>query len=234
MKVAVIDDDPHFSELLEARLAQLCQSNGDEAQISCFNHAAKILRTEDFTKYDIIFLDIAMPDIDGLEVAKKLNALRGDSPTPYIVFVSSKDNLVFEALHVYPYSFIRKSNLSDLDACMLSLSKTLNSMPIYTIQHAKSADKLDINSIIYIIKEKNYSVFYTKNGIFRERTGINSVQSRLKGYNFLRPHEGALINADHLSKLQSNIITMCDGFTMHVSRSYRATFKKEFHEWVLR
>lgn len=234
MKFAIIDDDINFAEHLQNRIAFLCDKNNYEVKIKCFEQSGPVLEEDQFVKYDIIFLDIEMPEISGIDVAEKINKLRGDSTVPYIVFVTSKENLVFEALKKLPYSFIRKTQLEDIDTCIKSLCKRLALSPTYSIKDGRGVRTIEIKNIIRIEKQRNYSIFYTKCGIYTERSIIDEKYNDLAQYHFLRPHIGALINAEHIKEYKKDVILMSDNSVITVSRTYKKTFKEELHKWMRR
>lgn len=234
LKFAIVDDDIVFSEELKHYIMQSCEMNGYDADVECFDIANSILEENLFEKFDIVFLDIEMPQINGIDIADRINTLRGDNIVPYIVFVTSKEHLVFDALKKFPFSFVRKSQLSDLDGCLMNLCKRLSASPIYSIKDGRGIRMLEIKNIIRVDKQRNYTVFYTKNGVFTERSSIDEKYKDLARCNFLRPHIGALINANHIKECKNEEITMSDGSIVAISRAYRKSFKEEFHKWMMR
>lgn len=234
MRFAIIDDDINFAELLRNKITSLCSKNNYEVNIKCFSKAEPVLEEDHFIKYDIIFLDIEMPDINGIDVAEKINRLRGDSAVPYIIFVTSKDNLVFEALNKLPYSFVRKSQLEDIKICVNSLCKRLALSPTYSIKDGRGIRTIEIKNIIRIEKQRNYSIFHTKSGIYTERSGIDEKHKDLAQYHFLRPHIGSLVNVEHIAEYKRDAVIMSDNSIITVSRTYKKSFKEELHKWMRR
>ncbi len=234
MNFAIIDDDVKFAEQLYNRITHLCFKSGYNAIVSCFSEAEPVFEENRFESFDIIFLDIEMPEPNGIKVAEKINALRKNSPVPYIVFVTSKDNLVFEALKTLPYSFVRKSELDDIDLCINSLCKRLTYTPTYSIKDGRNVKTIEINDIIRIEKFKNYTVFYTNSETYTERTNIEQKHKDLAKYHFLRPNIGSLVNAEHILECKNDSIIMSDKTTIIISRSYKKAFKEELHKWMRR
>lgn len=234
MRFAIVDDDIIFAENLKRHIILLCEKNEYNVKIKCFNEANSILEEDQFVKYDIIFLDIEMPEINGIDIAERINKIRGENIVPYIVFVTSKEHLVFEALKKLPYSFIRKSQLSDIEQCLTSLCKRLSVSPTYSIKDGRGIRTIEIKDIIKVDKQRNYTVFHTKHGIYTERSCIDEKYKDLVQYNFLRPHIGALVNAEHIKEFNKDEITMSDGSIIAISRSYKKAFKEALHKWMRR
>ena len=99
MKIKIIDDDIQFMDSLKNTLT------GE------FDHVLMDSSTsfEDEYDYDIYFLDIDMP-YNGLEVARKIKQFNDDI---IVIFVSFREDLIFEALQTFPYYFLRKKYLKE-------------------------------------------------------------------------------------------------------------------------
>ena len=99
MKIKIIDDDIQFINSLKNTLT------GE------FNHVFIDGSTsfEDEYDYDIYFLDIDMPN-NGLEIAKKIKQFNDDI---IVIFVSFREDLIFDALQTFPYYFLRKKYLQE-------------------------------------------------------------------------------------------------------------------------
>ena len=127
LKIAVVDDEIVFVESLINKITAVCEKLNLEFKIDKYSNGFDIL--ENYSKYHLIFLDIEMPSIDGIATAKRINELKGSAEIPFIVYVTSHDELVFDALKSFPYSFIRKSKIeSDLLLVILFILKKLKIM----------------------------------------------------------------------------------------------------------
>ena len=76
-----------------------------EEEVLCFSSGDELLEQLNRSVCDILFLDIDMPGISGMDIAGKLNGERG---VPLLVFVTSHDELVYESFQYHPFAFIRK------------------------------------------------------------------------------------------------------------------------------
>ena len=234
MKIAIIDDDLVFAKNLNRYIAGICREKNaifsvkvvppDEA----FEAVARLL------DYDVIFLDIEMPRTSGIELVENINSLRGTSSSPYIIFVTAKDNLVFDALKQFPYSFIRKSHLEEIEPCLLSLFTKFFHTPTYSIKVGRDIKNLEIKSIIYLEKQGNYTAFFTDGGVFQERSVIDEKQRDLKEYGFIRPNIGHLVNAAHITDFSGTALKLSCGKEVSVSRNYKQSLKADFNEWLVK
>ena len=127
LKIAVVDDEIVFVESLINKITAVCEKLNLKFKIDKYSNGFDIL--ENYSKYHLIFLDIEMPSIDGIATAKRINELKGSAEIPFIVYVTSHDELVFDALKSFPYSFIRKSDIDDetsFSKIMIKVSKAID------------------------------------------------------------------------------------------------------------
>lgn len=234
MNFAIVDDDKVFSRNLQEYITDLCKSEGINSSVNITDPESLFLGEGAPFIYDIILLDIDMPEINGIELAHKLNTIKPIDSTPYIIFVTGQDNLVFDALQAFPYSFVRKSHLSEVDNCIKNLDLKLRSTPTYAIKTGRDIKITEIKNILYLEKQGNYTAFVTVAGIFQERSSIDEKYKELKDFGFIRPHIGALVNAAHVTDLTSSSIKISNEKEIAISRNYRHTVKEEFNEWFVK
>lgn len=234
MRIAIVDDDKCFNEYLVDLVWQICVQKGITVSIESLCEGYSLI--ESHNKYDLIFLDIEMPLINGIETAKKINELKKDEEFPIFVFVTNKDNLVFTALKQFPYSFIPKSDLADgIEKCIVTVNRKIKEKSIrYPVKVGRSTLFLDPDQIIYIEKEKNYVVFNTKNNQYRERSNIDEKLNDLRSYGFIRTHIGYIVNLKYISKVESNGVILNNGSVIPVSKSYKQSVKELFFDWMVK
>lgn len=234
LKIAIVDDDLVFAKNLNRYISELCKLNDTVCSVKIVSPDDAATKTDTLLSFDIIFLDIEMPRVSGIELAEKINELRGVSSTPYIIFVTAKDNLVFDALKKFPYSFVRKSHLEEIESCLQSLFKKISHTPAYSIKIGRDIKALEIKNIIYLEKQGNYTAFYTAGGVFQERSVIDEKQRDLQEYGFVRPNIGHLVNAAHITDFSGTSLRLSCGKEVSVSRNYKQRLKAEFNEWLVK
>ncbi len=233
MNILIIDDDQLFLNGLRNTVTQVFESEEIPINIITEDDPTSVIEDEKYKHSDIILLDIDMPDISGIEIASHINARKGKSEKPYIIFVSSKEELVFDALREQPYSFVRKSHVEDLRTCLKKLHDKISLLDFYSIKTGKGIDKLFIKDIIYLEKKNNYVIFHTELGIYRERTNIEAKLSDLSSYGFLRPQIGYLVNVRYIDEILNSTVVLSTGERIPLSKKYRKSIKQDFYEWMV-
>ena len=122
MNLILCDDDKVFLNKLEIRIRGLCQKHKIAVKMECYVSAKEMLEgIKNLDEISVFFIDIDMPEVNGFEVASYLKKWNREC---CIVFVSNKDDLVFQSLVYHPFFFIRKAHLDEeLEPQLLELQK---------------------------------------------------------------------------------------------------------------
>ena len=110
MRIAVCDDEQKVAGEIADRISGVLKAEAQEAQIDVFDAGSALWERLCSEEYELVFLDIDMPDISGMDIAAKMMEL-GDKPL--LVFVTSHDELVYDSLKFHPFGFVRKHLLGE-------------------------------------------------------------------------------------------------------------------------
>ncbi len=111
MKIAICDDEQVFIDAIKSRVSRVLSENGiDDFQIYEYSSGEELINVQTTEKFDAVFLDINMPDMDGRIAAKNLRAISHDL---LLAFFSSHDEFVYESFEVSPIGYIRQGTLWD-------------------------------------------------------------------------------------------------------------------------
>ena len=191
MKLAIIDDENVFAERLRSYVLTLFAEKHTTVDITVTDNSEFILYNG--KQFDVILLDIEMPSCSGIDLASKLNEKKCIDEKPFIIFVTNRDGLVFDALKQQPFSFVRKSHLDDLKPCFDRLIMLYESDIYYPIKSGRDIERVALKDIFYLEKQKNYVIYHTSRGMISERTTLDKKSDWLnKG--FLRTHIGYMVN----------------------------------------
>ena len=107
MRVAVCDDNKVMLDFLTRQISDRLKFHHIEHDVHKFSCGTDFVSQHEQKPFDIIFLDIKMPDISGFEVAKKV---RSQSENIYIIFITTEDNLIYDSFDFRPFNFIPKTD----------------------------------------------------------------------------------------------------------------------------
>lgn len=233
MNVLIIDDNKSYLRILKAKVLNICNMYSIPAGVTTTDESKGILNNSLILHNDVILLDIDMPKISGIHLASHINSSKGKSEKPYIVFVSCKDGLVFDALKELPYSFVRKGHEDELEKILVSLYQRIETKDTYIIRNGRHVDTLIIGEIIYLEKKNNYVIFHTASGEYRERTKIEDKCKDLVAYGFIRPQIGYLVNIKYISDILLSSVVLDDGTQIPLSKKYRKNVKDTYFDWMV-
>lgn len=233
MKVMIVDDET----LALSRLKRLLNENG-VTNITEFNNPIEALQEITKTKFDVVFLDISMPNISGFELADAI--LNIDSKT-FIVFQTAYEEFALEAFKKGGIGYLVKPiESSDIKSILEKINlfkNTSANTPESKKILGKSGDKLyliDIHDIYYIKADLDEVIIKIKDADAYVRRKIGDLEELLKDKNFFRVHRSYIVNVDKIKSIrsveQSKFQIFFDGITEIVTSSKDGA--KDFREYL--
>lgn len=221
MNIAILDDEEFYRKELQNIL---CRQYPD-AIIHVFPTAKALLKSE--ARYDLLLLDIEMPQINGLDFAKEYLGR-----FPRIIYVSSHEERVFESFYPNVYGFVVKQMLSmDLipviEKVFLSLKQTIK-LPI-----GNGVKKIDQREIIYFyIAERHIYVVTIKGELQLNIVSLKQLQLSEK---FCTINRQVIINLNHVLHIhkQEHEIVMSDQTKLSVSKRNWSSFLQRYNQEVV-
>ena len=231
IKIALCDDDINALPIIAGAADSAFRAREIRPEIIRFTSGRDLLASMEKTRYQIVLLDIEMPDMDGIAVGKVIRD-RGDN-TP-IIFVSECESRVFESFLIQPLGFVRKSNfLNDIAAVAELYIKTCvqEQNSEYLEFHTRSGLlTLKSKQIRYIEGSRNYQMLYTTNGDapIEVKMTMDRLEEMTEPQGFIRVHKGYLVNYRYIQRIQSNLLTLQDGTELPIGRSKIAEVKTKY------
>ncbi len=128
MNAAIVDDEPAFFSQISELLQVIASQNNVNVKIDFFKQADEFYRHYKSEKYDVLFLDIDMPDINGFELTEMLQ--RQDDNVK-IVYITNRDDLVVYAFRYKALGFVRKKHIeNELPYAMSTLFRASLKTPV--------------------------------------------------------------------------------------------------------
>ena len=209
---------------------------GFECKINTYTDPAIFQKEAAEIKYDLIFLDIDMPSISGMQIASELN--KPDNNTT-LIFVSNHSNFVFEAFRYSAYRFIRKDNLlSDTTEAVCSFCNALKTKENYiTLDLENKKDMLiDLSGVKYFFSIRHDIYIYndrkdTDRLAIRAYT-LDDLENMLKEKGFIRIHRTYLLNYLCVYQIRSEKVLLKDGSSLPLSRGRYDSIKKMYQKLI--
>ena len=182
-KIALLDDDKTALLISKGAIESFFQEKNIAISLDAFSSPVNFLAMAKEENYRLVFLDIDMPELNGLEVGEQVKAI---NPQTDIIYLSQREDLVFDTLKLHPFGFIRKSKIIQDFANVLELFvntalNTNSENKKITISSKTETISADIDTIMYIEGNRNYQTFYLKDGsTFDARVLMGDLEIKLK------------------------------------------------------
>lgn len=231
IKVAMLDDDVNALPIIAGAANSAFRAKGMSPEITCFRSGKALLKALETTAFQLVMLDIEMPDMDGIAVGKAIRERGMEVP---IVYVSECENRVFDSFQVRPLGFVRKSNfLNDIAAVTELYLKTCaqkSTGEYLEFQTRSGLLTLKSKQIRYIEGSRNYQLLYTVSGKepIEVKMTMDKLEAMTEPYGFLRIHKGYLVNYQSIQRIFSTTVILQDGTELPVGRSKAADIKSKF------
>ena len=230
MKVAIIDDDIMFSRILYKNINIFMEKLFSKFKIDIINN--NFLDVLEDSDYDLLFLDIGLKELSGIDVGKKVLFWENN---PIIIFVSSRNELVFSSLSVRPFYFVRKSSFKDdLSTVFILLKKYFKeNMIFFTFEfHGRKTDIFLKD--IYIIESKGHNIILkTKNGEYTYRSTMGNILEVLGTKTIVQIQKSFAINIGYIKEINKNSIYLKNNEEYNIGRKFKKTVMQKYKETFL-
>lgn len=172
------------------------------------------LRLFEALRPEVVFLDVEMPKLSGVECAKRISDIE---PKAIIIFATAHDEYMPEAFEVYAFDYLvkpfRVERLNQTLERIRNAGIVKSGLPVLKkpyspagpqklmIRNKDSISLVDVKDIILIQREERSTVIYTKTDRFSTSDGLSEIEERLNGDLFFRSHKSYIINLGAVSKI---------------------------------
>lgn len=226
MKIAICDDEIEYVNDIEQHLKQYFTEHGLSLNLFKYNNGIELLNSQN--SFDIAFLDIEMPDINGIELGKKLQST---NPDLVLIYITAYNHYLDDALDLGITRFFDKP--IDSKRFYKGLDKAIEKLDQTEVQiHLKDSDNgitsVKINDIIMVEIEKRKTKIVTKDKIYYSKSDIKFWRENLNKSYFQSPHNSFIINTNYITYYQKDYVILYDKYNIPIAYSKRAEFKKKF------
>ena len=207
--IAIVEDDGEHAALLESFIRQYAEERHIPVSVQLFHDAVTFL-DQYRAEYQIVFMDIMMPMLDGMEAAK---LLRQKDSTVVLVFVTTMRQYAVQGYEVDACDFLVKPVTYPEFA--LKFTRILSKVPSEAasgnevfLKTENSFVRLSSRDILYVEVSGHYCIYHTVSGDYRRYQTMKSAESSLPADSFARCNNYLLVNLAHVSRM--------DGMEVHV------------------
>lgn len=233
MQIAICDDSMQFRNEILSNLNH-CTALSGENKYSQFSSAEDLLNAYNGGKrYDIIFLDVEMKNINGVDAGIKI---RKYDTKVIIIFVSSYPKYAVPAYDCEAFYFIVKP--IEQNKFIKVVNKAIEKYKLlhqyYIIKNKGDVKKIPINDICFLEIYRKHLIFHTVTGNYETIGKISEALVELSPYGFCQVHQGYLVNMNHIKKFENYDIILLNKERVMMSIRKRSDVLKEYANYLER
>lgn len=229
MRIALCDDQIEYAETLLVKLKSFEAFSCAKADL--FSSGDQLLQSvENGNIYDLFFLDIDMPGIDGLELGKRLNSY---CKKAIIIFVTNHEKYAIDAFDCDACGYLLKN--CDEDRFSGTIEKAIRRYRVLNqnifLDTETGTATIPVDSILHIEYSGRRCHYYTTSGEYIIRRSLNSALSELQEFGFIRIHQYRIVNLAKIRMIQKNSLVLVDNSIIELSRYRRNEALQKYVEF---
>lgn len=234
MTCIIVEDQPPAQKLLQKYITDL----GTLKLLGTFSDALEAMQFLHENQVELIFLDIHLPKLSGLNFLKALDV------KPHVILTTAFSEYALESYEynvtdylLKPFSFERfvkavlkipkktEHNISQVES--LSVPDLAKKKDEIFIKSGHDHVRLEIDEIFYIKSDTDFSELYLENSKFLTYDSLRYWADTLKPHSFIRVHKSYVINLSKIKKISGNLIVLSNDAKIPLGRSYKDDFMDE-------
>lgn len=231
VKAVIVEDDAKAIEILSCFLKRFSEENQEVFSVSQFTNGRDFLDSYK-GNVDIVFMDIQLPLLNGMEVAKRL---RQHDPDVCIVFITNMAQYAIKGYEVAARDFILKPlqyvDFSYRMKKVISYCKSMDQKEII-LKDKTGFRRIKLRDIYYVEIMSHTVTYHTANGDFSYRGSMKKTMEQLGGSKmFACCSQSYLVNLRHIDGLRNNTVYI-HGCELRISRSKRESFMAQLMDYI--
>ena len=228
IRIAVVDDDEIYSYNLKNIIINFFNDNNINGEILIYNNGKDLLSECYKNVFDVLFLDIDMPDVTGIEVAEEI---RKYNDNIMIIFITNMEQLVFESIKYSPFRFVKKQTMNEeITEVLNALSqKIVKDNLAYKFICNGTQISIRLSEIMYLEAFKHTIVLHQANkNEYKIPITLDHFQMLYESVGFLRIHKSYIVNYRYIYEINKNSLIITTSDEIPISRHRVPLVKQQY------
>ena len=229
IQIAICDDDFQVCSQLEDYIRRW--KEGRRLEVEIFNTGKEFEEALKERHYDLIFLDILMEGISGIEVARKIRETDSEC---LLIFISSSKEYALQGFEVRAFDYLLKPLSEErfqktTDLCQNELAKHIRYIEV---KESRTLVKIPLNEIIYTDYYNHYIQIHTAARLIRSYQQFDVFSPLLLCYpQFLCCYRNCIVNMDHVDSVDKHDFVMENGERVPITRGNRNSIYQQYADY---
>ena len=222
IKIAICDDVTEITSLLEEMIIEISNRHLVSVDIEVFFTGDYLLRyINNGNSFDLIFLDIEMENINGIQVGNEIRESMGDNDTQ-IVYISGTSKYAMDLFKVRPFDFLVKPlDLDKVEDVFLTYLKTIDKNSYFSYKKGRVYNRVEIKDIIFFESNNRKVNIVFKDHIDSFYGSMNQVHEDTKDFGCLYIHKSYIVNTLYIKHYLYDKIILFNERELPISQSRR-------------
>lgn len=231
MKICICDDSLDIHTNIKKKLHNKLWSTDPFEITDLFSGEDLIDFYKNQKKFDIIFLDIEMNNINGIDTACKIR--KYDSKA-IIIFISNHTQYILDAFRAEALHFIVKpiKDYEFEDVFTRAINKYNLTHSFMALTWHSDRHTVLVDDIIYVEGYHRHLTFHTKEGVFDSLGKINDILSTLEPHGFIKIHQGFIVNLSCIRHITKSDVILCDNSKVMMSVRKRSDTIRAYDKYI--
>ena len=230
MHVAIVEDDQECRAQLEEFIQRYGRERGQTFEVESFSDGTQIV-VQDVARFDIILLDIEMPEMNGMEAAEKLRARDADV---VLMFVTNMAQYAIRGYEVGALDFVLKpinyyTFSVRFERAIHRVQQREGGQVLLSLPDA--VHRLNTRDIYYVEVQNRQLHYHTAQGEYVLRGTMQQAEQQLGGYHFVRCNHWYLVNLRHVTEVRRDTVIVA-GQELEISRRNYTAFLTALTNYV--
>jgi DNA-binding LytR/AlgR family response regulator len=232
MKIAVVEDQAFYQKQMSLLCHEFGMQHNIHLEVDLFSEGEAFLDAFHPGAYSIIFMDIYLKEMNGVDVAKQM---RGRDPNSLLVFMTASDAHMPEAFSCHAFEYITKPFSSErlFQVLQDAISRLPKESACIEIICDHQPTSLTLHEILSVTSDLHYLQFEMADGtIYRSRMTMSAFYPQVEDDSrFILVNRGILLNADYIVSLDHYNCVLKDGRTYPLRVRDRASIEHAIHDY---
>lgn len=228
LKLALCEDDKEEME----RLMDLVQAAAVPVRVTAFENGEAFLADYRPGRFDMVFMDIYMGGISGVEAVRRL---REQEPELPVAFVTSSQDHALDGYRLKVAKYIEKPvTKEDMDSAIALAAQWREQAAVEVVLQEKKLS-LPVNRLVLVEQRAHYLLFWFEGGGTKQAKGrLDELEPQLAGFPFFRSHKSYLANLSHVVGIDQGLLVFCmkDGQSVYIRRDLLKKAKNAWEDWL--